>query len=118
MEVDTAGPCTYNPQELMLAVVALLQAMGLQLNQVSEEVLTVPGQWQPLPLSAAPGHSDRMRIHVQNAETAERVRTLLHEKAFQAGSDTIALTVHQLGFQTRKPSGRAGLTGSVAPSSA
>ena len=44
LDVGTAGPCTYDPQMLMKAIAALLQAKGVPLVEVAESAITVPGQ--------------------------------------------------------------------------
>ncbi len=43
LDVGKAGPCTYDPQGLMKATAALLQAKGFPLEEVAESAFADPG---------------------------------------------------------------------------
>ncbi len=80
--------------------------------------MTAHGQWEPLASAVAAGPSGRMRPHAQDAADVSKIEELLHEKAFQAGRDTVTIAVQRLGFTSRRPARRAGPPTAAGPGSA
>ena len=57
------------------------------------------------------GNTGNMLLHLGSQTEVDKVRDLLHDRAFQAGSDLIAMTVHTADFRPRGSRRRAGPPG-------
>ena len=106
--VAPAVVATAAPEEIMEAIRLLIASRGLALQEIADGQATAPGQWQPLPSASGGGPSGKMRLHLSAPEEVELIRDLLHDKAFQSGSDMVSLTVQDADFRPRRARRRAG----------
>ena len=101
-----------------MAIITLVAAKGLFLQEVPGSATIQPGHWQRLEGSALHGPAGRLQLHVHNSDQVATLKSLLHERACQAGADRVAIDVQTEGqsFAGRGARSRAGLP--AAPRSA
>ena len=108
VEIIPDGPANFSPDALMAAIANLLRQKGLLLTQVDSPGATLPGQWSPITSSTTGGPTGKMRLHLSSEAEVSLIHDTLHNKAFQAGNDTISLKVQGTPFRGRGARGRAG----------
>jgi len=109
-EISLAGPAGFDPDEVVNAIMLLVASKGLNLQEVSSTAITQPGNWQRVSTGASHGPAGRMLLHLQHPDHVAFVRSMLHERAFQAGADLITTLVQteEESFAGRGARNRAG----------
>ena len=99
------------PDEILEAVQQLLKNQGLLLQRAADSAPPRPGTWQPVKSTTGGGNTGSMMLHLGSQPEVDKVRNLIHDRAFQAGSDLVSMSVHTADFRARGSRRRAGPPG-------
>lgn len=115
VDVAVQGPLGYDGQLVEQQLIGIVQASGISVARCSRGTASTPGSWTSVAAPLASGASGRLRLHVRDGAEAATIRALLHDKAFQLGSDLISMTVtDDLSQAAQAKNGRGG-AGRPAP---
>ena len=77
-EVSIVGPSSFDPGEVAMAIITLVAAKGLTLQEVPGAAIAQPDLWQGLDGSALHGPAGRLQLHVHNSDQDATLKRLLH----------------------------------------
>ena len=92
-EVVVQGSVGHSGRQVELQIIRVLEGLGMSLRELSAATPSEAGSWQSVAGDTSAGPSGRLRLHLSSDAELQTVRTALHDKAFQLGSDLISLTV-------------------------
>ncbi len=71
----------------------MITDLGLGLQEREATAPSAAGTWHSIAASTTSGPSGRLQLHLASEDELALVRDILHDKAFQLGSDMVSLSV-------------------------
>jgi hypothetical protein len=92
-EVVINGPLGHNGRLIELQIIKVITDLGLGLQEREATAPSAAGTWHSIAASTTSGPSGRLQLHLASEDELALVRDILHDKAFQLGSDMVSLSV-------------------------
>lgn len=116
-EVVINGHLGHNGRQVVLQIIQVITDRGLVLQERCETTPSVEGSWLAVASSTTSGPAGRLQLHLSSEEELSLVRNLLHDKAFQLGSDMVSLSVlDDTALASQAKNGRRGARSRANPS--